>query len=259
VTALESQPIEAQGRSILQIAEASSSGFQIPNPGKFGPSKGSFSLATEKELVYLVDDERCVREALTEMLESSGMRVISFASATEYLTYVRGDEPSCVVLDMRLPDMSGLELQTRLSDLRVPPIIFISGLADIRSAVRAIRAGAVEFLLKPVNPDILRSAIRTAIARDRLIRKRQTELDELQRRYSRLTPREREVLSLVVGGLLNKQSASVLGISEITLQIHRSQVMRKMEAESLAALVRMSLKLRIQDWRNGRINQPNDS
>ena len=92
----------------MQIAEASSSGFQNPNPGKFGPSKGSFSLATEKELVYLVDDERCVREALTEMLESSGMRVISFASATEYLTYVRGDEPSCVVLDMRLPDMSGL-------------------------------------------------------------------------------------------------------------------------------------------------------
>ena len=187
--------------------------------------------------MYLVDDERCVREALTEMLEAFGMRVISFASATEYLAFIREDEPWCVVLDMRLPDMSGLELQCQSKDFRMPPIIFISGLADIRSAVRAMRAGAIEFLMKPVDPDTLRRAIETAIARDRVIKRRQAELDELQRRYTRLTPRERGVLSLVVGGLLNKQSASVLGISEITLQIHRSQVMRKMEAASLAELV----------------------
>jgi len=243
----------------LQIADASSNQYRVPNPGKLNLSNERFSLPNRGDLVYLVDDERCVREALTEMLEAFGMRVISFASATEYLAFIREDEPWCVVLDMRLPDMSGLELQCQSKDFRMPPIIFISGLADIRSAVRAMRAGAIEFLMKPVDPDTLRRAIETAIARDRVIKRRQAELDELQRRYTRLTPREREVLSLVVGGLLNKQSASVLGISEITLQIHRSQVMRKMEAASLAELVRMALKLRIQDWRNERFNHSNDS
>jgi FixJ family two-component response regulator len=152
-------------------------------------------------------------------------------------------------MDFNLPDIGGLDLLQRISGRFYPPIIFISGQADVPSSVRAIQAGALEFLLKPVDLERLRIAIQTAFVRDKAIRRKRAELERLKERYSRLTPRERDVLPLVIGGLLNKQAASLLGISEITLQIHRGQVMRKMEAKSLADLVRMAITLRIPEYR----------
>jgi FixJ family two-component response regulator len=194
--------------------------------------------------VYVVDDDQGMRETLEDLLASYGMHVVSFASASEYVANTRVDAPSCLLLDLELPDINGLQLQRQLAEDH-PPIVFITGHADIPSSVRAIKAGAVDFLAKPFNNEELLSAIYSAFQCHQEKRGARAELSALRARYASLTPREREVLSLVVSGLLNKQAAAQLGISEVTLQIHRGQVMRKMEAESLADLVRMGVKLGI--------------
>jgi len=190
------------------------------------------------EVVYLVDDDTSFRESIAYLLGAYEMEVISFDSAVNFLRYKRLDTAACLVLDLQLPEMNGLDLQERLGD-SAPPIIFITGHGDISSSVRAMKAGAIEFLTKPVDREALIIAVRTALARDRDNRVRQAELAELRDRFSLLSPREREVLPLVVAGYLNKQSAAILGITEITLQIHRGQIMRKMAAASFAELVRM--------------------
>jgi FixJ family two-component response regulator len=201
------------------------------------------------EVVYLVDDDAAVREGLSEQLMAQGRHVVSFATAEEFLDYIRTDTAACLILDVGLPDLNGLELQERLRSSPTPSIIFISGHSDIPTSVRAMKAGAIEFLVKPVEPDALSRAIDLGFTRDRKLRKRVAELSELRRRYDLLTPREREVLPLIVAGLLNKQAAEELGISEVTLQVHRGQIMRKMEAPSFAELVRMCgrLGLRLPD------------
>ena len=195
--------------------------------------------------VYVVDDDQGLRETLEDLLASFGLHVVSFASAMEYVANAKVDAPSCLLLDVELPDINGLELQRQLAAQEHPPIVFITGHADIPSSVRAIKAGAVDFLAKPFNNQELLSAIHSAFQRQQETRDALSELAALRARLAILTPREREVLSLVVSGLLNKQSAAQLGISEVTMQIHRRQVMRKMAAESLADLVRMAVKLGI--------------
>lgn len=195
------------------------------------------------EVVYVVDDDAPVREAIGELLASHGIAHVTFGSAAEYLHCVRTDTSACLVLDVRLPDMNGLELQQHLGNESSPPIIFISGHRDVPSTVRAMKAGAVEFLTKPIDPDQLLPAIRTAFAMDLEKRPKSAELIDLRRRLGLLTPREKEVLPLIVGGMLNKQAAAFLGITEVTLQVHRGQIMRKMRSESFAELVRMAMKL----------------
>jgi FixJ family two-component response regulator len=196
-------------------------------------------------VAYLVDDDKAVREALTGFLHASGVKVVSFGSAADYLKHERTDAGACLILDLQLPDISGLELQRRLIDEWGPPIIFISGRGDIRSTVQAMKAGAIEFLTKPIDPEALIATVTAAFERDRLNREKRADIAALQRRFSLLSPREREVLPLVVKGLLNKQSAAALGITEVTLQIHRSRIMQKMLADSFADLVRKAEKLRI--------------
>jgi FixJ family two-component response regulator len=197
------------------------------------------------EIVFLVDDDARVREAIGELLLSLGWRAETFATAGDYVAYPKPDIGACLILDVELPDINGLEFQKQLSREDHPPIVFITGHGDIPSSVRAIQGGAVDFLTKPVGEKKLVAAIRAAIDRDHLQRSMRAERAELRRRFTALTPREREVLPLVVSGLLNKQAAAELGISEITLQIHRSKVMQKMQATSLADLVRIADKLNI--------------
>lgn len=196
-------------------------------------------------IVYIVDDDHRVCEALYELLTSLEMRVVTFQSVADYIEFPKPDLPACLVLDVELPDMSGLDLQRQIADVIHPPIVFITGHGDIPSSVRAIKQGAVDFLTKPFSEDALVQAIKTALARDRKARSMKAELAQLQLRFSRLTPREREVLPLVVAGLINKQAAERLGITKVTLQVHRAQIMKKMEAESLAELVRMAVKLNV--------------
>ena len=202
-------------------------------------------------IVFVVDDDASVREALQRLVRSAGLRVEAFASAEEFLNRARTEGPSCLVLDVRLPDLSGLDLQRRMVEAKNEmPIVFITGHGDIPTTVRAMKAGAIEFLTKPlVEGDVLES-IRHAIARDRAVLDHRAETAHLRARYASLTPREGEVMEWVVGGLLNKQIAGELGISEETVKVHRAHVMRKMGADSLAELVRMSERLGIPPRRN---------
>jgi FixJ family two-component response regulator len=202
-------------------------------------------MSKDKPIVYVLDDDYRVREALSSLLSSAGFRVEAFASAAEYLKFKKPDSPACLILDLELPGMSGLELQQKIAGGDAPAIVFVTGHGDVPSSVRAIKAGAVEFLLKPFDDQELLLAIEAAIAQDREERVKRAEMTELQRRYALLTPREREVLPFVVAGFLNKQTAAELGNSEITIQVHRGQIMRKMEASSLADLVKMAGKLGI--------------
>jgi FixJ family two-component response regulator len=202
-------------------------------------------MTKNEAIIFILDDDERVREALSSLLSSLGFRVEVFASAREYLDFQKPDSPACLILDLELPGMSGLDLQQKIGTEDSPPIIFVTGHGDVPSSVRAMKAGAIEFLLKPYDPQELLRSIDAAIVQDREARLRRAELAELRRRYSLLTPREREVLPFVVAGLLNKQTAGELGTSEITIQVHRGQIMRKMAASSLAELVKMAGKLGI--------------
>jgi FixJ family two-component response regulator len=197
------------------------------------------------EIVFIVDDDRQIREALSLLLSSFDIQVVTFGSAAEYMAFAKPDVPACLVLDVALPDVNGLDLQGQLAHGASPHIVFITGHGDIPSTVRAMKSGAVDFLTKPFREADLMRAIHAALAANREARRTRAELADLQQRHTRLTRREREVLPLVASGLLNKQAAAELGISEITLQIHRSNVMKKMQAASLPELVRMATTLGI--------------
>lgn len=196
-------------------------------------------------IIYVVDDDSRIREALSDLLSTFDLHAVTFGSAAEYIAYPKPDVPACLILDLELPDINGLDLQRQVMQGDNPAIVFITGHGDVPSSVRAMKAGAVDFLTKPFREEDLMRAIHAAIVRDCEIRDQRAELTGLQRRLARLTSREREVLPLVVSGLLNKQAAAELGISEITLQIHRSNIMKKMEAGSLAELVRMAAALEV--------------
>jgi FixJ family two-component response regulator len=197
----------------------------------------------ERAVVLVLDDDPRVREALSSLLRAASFQVSTFESAAKFLQATPPEAPNCLVLDLQLPDITGLELQRKLAERNGPPIIFISGHGDIPSSVQAIKAGAVEFLPKPFSDQELLSAVNKAISRDQEERRKRSELAELQRSYALLSAREREVLPLVVAGLTNKQCAAKLGIAEITLQVHRGRIMRKMAARSVPELVRMVSKL----------------
>jgi len=198
------------------------------------------------QIVYVVDDDARVCEAICDLLASADIEALSFGSVAEYTAFARPDLPACLILDLELPDINGLEFQKQAAQADHPPIVFITGHGDIPSSVRAIKGGAVDFLTKPFADERLLEATRGAIAADRDARRVRAELAGLKARLATLTPREREVLPLVVSGLLNKQAAQELGISETTLEIHRGKIMRKMEAASLADLVRIAGKLGIE-------------
>jgi len=206
---------------------------------------GTRPMSSDTPVVFIVDDDISVRESLELLVRNENWRPETFASAQEFLDHPRTYVPSSLVLDLSLPGLNGLELQKRLAVERTDmPIIFITGYGDIPKTVQAMKAGAVEFLTKPLNNDVLVSAIGKALERSRLALARDAEMQQLRGRYTSLTSREKQVMELVVSGLLNKQVGGELGISEITVKAHRAQVMQKMKANSLADLVRTAAKLR---------------
>ena len=198
---------------------------------------------SETPIVFIVDDDVSVRESLELLILAAGWQPETFVSAEEFLERSRIDAPSCLVLDVTLPKLSGLELQQRIVDRVDMPIIFITGYGDVRTTVKAMKAGAVEFLTKPFGDDVLRTAIAQAIERSRAALAHEAKLRALRDYHASLTPREREIMAFVVSGLLNKQIAAELGISEITVKAHRGRVMRKMQVNSLADLVRVAAAL----------------
>jgi FixJ family two-component response regulator len=202
------------------------------------------------EVIYVVDDDISIREAMTELLVALKLAVISFESAESFLRHKRVDTAACLILDLELPEMNGLELQARLAETANLPVIFITAHGDIPSSVRAMKGGAMEFLTKPVDYRVLTAAIRTALDLNRNVRARQADMVSLRNRVSLLTPRERQVLPLLAMGYLNKQVAASLGISEVTVQIHRGRIMHKMAAPTFADLVRMCAMMGIPDSAN---------
>jgi FixJ family two-component response regulator len=196
--------------------------------------------------VFIIDDDRGMRQAVQDLVESVGLRAESFATGQEFLSRQPTSNPSCLVLDVRLPQMSGLDFQRQLTEIGMQiPIIFITAHGDVPMSVRALKSGAVEFLTKPFRDQDLLDAIQQALQRDRVAREQQADILDVQERYQTLTPREREVMTLVVSGLLNKQIASEIGASEATVKIHRGNMMQKMQVGSLIELVRMADKLKL--------------
>jgi len=202
-------------------------------------------MRAEDSFIFVVDDDHRVREALSGLLESAGFHTVTFGSAAAFLEFEKPDCPSCLILDLELPDIHGLEVQEQVSSVDGPPIVFVTAHADVPSSVRAMKSGAIGFLLKPVRKKELLETIAEALERDHRARVARLTTAELQRRYELLTGREREVLPLVVGGFANKQTAAELGNSEFTVAIQRGQIMRKMGARSLAELIRMADNLGI--------------
>lgn len=215
----------------------------MSSAGMLGREIGSSPMATAKSIVFVVDDDEWVREALETLIEDEGWQPETFASAQEFLDHPRAFTPNCLVLDVSLPGLNGLELQKRMTERSEMPIIFLTGQGDIPMSVGAMKAGAVEFLTKPFEPEVLLTAIRQALERSRLALAQEVKMQELRERYASLSRRERDVMALVVAGLLNKQVAGELGIAESTVKAHRGQVMQKMKADSVAHLVKINVKL----------------
>jgi FixJ family two-component response regulator len=208
--------------------------------------KGAFFVETANELVYIVDDEASVGEALSTLLRANGKRVQTFTSGQVFLDFPRRDSCACLILDLKMPGLGGLEVQKLTSAGTSIPVIFLTGRGDVPSTVRAMKGGAVDFLTKPVDEEALLASVERALRQDRACREEMAEHTRLVALYESLTPREREVLPLLVNGLLNKQAAFALGIAEYTVQIHRGHIMRKMEADSFATLVKLAGKLKIE-------------
>ena len=230
----------------MMFAHAMVRGGYTGNPSTAAGKSGVVAMPDVSPVVFVVDDDISVRESLELLIKSAGWQPETFASPREFLSRPRVTVPCCLVLDVSLPGLNGLELQQQLGERSDMPIIFITGYGDVPMTVRAMKAGAVEFLTKPFKDDVLIDAIRGAIERSRAALRREADMRVLRESYDSLTAREREVMGLVVSGLLNKQVGGELGISEITVKAHRGQMMRKMKADSLPDLVTMAAKLGLQ-------------